>query len=99
MTHMSIPPLVTEAIGEAFISCGKLNSVRLCHHRVKKCVMHSEAFRLTSPINKSSPIMQNKETTQNIQNEFFLFEASFDIVDEKVISRLKIRKYIFISLF
>ena len=36
MTHMSIPPLVTEAIDEAFVCCGKLNSVRLCHHQVKK---------------------------------------------------------------
>ena len=60
--------------------------------------MHSEAFQLTSPINKSCPIMQNKETTQNMQNKFFLLEASFDIVDDKVISRLKIWKYIFVSL-
>ena len=36
MTHMSIPSLVTEAIDEAFVFCGKLNSVRLCHHQVKK---------------------------------------------------------------
>ena len=69
MTHVSIPPLVTEAIGEDFVCCDKLNSVRLCRHRVqKKGVMHSEAFQLTSPINKSCPIMQNKETTQNMQN-------------------------------